>query len=171
MNQIEKILAEIERRTGILTRIYAEQVERKDEEMQIYYHGKIVALEELRSFVESLEKEQNTPFESAWEEYAKSKGGGAITTNVKTLSKHFYELGCRHSDNAQKIKGWVARDRDGALFLHEKYPKRIKEEMELDGEICYWGNGGVRHYIDRELFPDITWADNPVEYELTFHRV
>ena len=54
---IEKILAEIKRRTDILTRIYAEQVERKDEELQTYYHGKIVALEELRSFIESLEKE------------------------------------------------------------------------------------------------------------------
>ena len=57
---IEKIKAEIERRTDILTRIYAEQVERKDEELQTYYHGKIVALEELRSFIESLEKE-HTP--------------------------------------------------------------------------------------------------------------
>ena len=165
MNQIDKILAEIERlKKNLPWGGSAGQ-------LTMECNCKNEAYNEVLSFVESLEKEQNTPFESAWEEYAKSKGGGAITTNVKTLSKHFYELGCRHSDNAQKIKGWVARDRDGALFLHEKYPKRIKEEMELDGEICYWGNGGVRHYIDRELFPDITWADNPVEYELTFHRV
>ena len=55
---IEKIKAEIERRVDILTHIYAEMVERKDDEMRTYYHGKIVAIEELLSFIESLEKEQ-----------------------------------------------------------------------------------------------------------------
>ena len=55
---IEKIKQEIERRVDILTHIYAEMVERKDDEMRTYYHGKIVAIEELLSFIESLEKEQ-----------------------------------------------------------------------------------------------------------------
>ena len=55
---IEKIKAEIERRVDILTHIYAEMVERKDDEMRTYYHGKIVAIEELLSFIESMEKEQ-----------------------------------------------------------------------------------------------------------------
>lgn len=53
---IQKIKAEIKRRVDILSRIYAEQVERKDEEMCTYYHGKVVALEELSHFINSLEK-------------------------------------------------------------------------------------------------------------------
>ena len=60
VNMIEKIKQEIERRVDILTHIYAEMVERKDDEMRTYYHGKIVAIEELLSFIESLEKEQET---------------------------------------------------------------------------------------------------------------
>lgn len=55
---IQRVKAEIERRIDILTHVYSEQVERKDEEMCTYYQGKIVALKELRSFIESLEKEQ-----------------------------------------------------------------------------------------------------------------
>lgn len=34
-------------------------------------------------------------FEIAWREYTESKGGGAITVNMKDLARHFYELGLK----------------------------------------------------------------------------
>ena len=58
---------------------------------------KAEAYNEVLAFIESLEKERDTSFESAWGAYVNSRGGGAITTNVKTLSKQFYELGCIHA--------------------------------------------------------------------------
>lgn len=101
--------------------------------------------------------------------YAYENGGEY--PSASEIANHFYELGLNTKANVPKIRGWVARDRDGALFLHEKYPKRIKEEMELDGAIHFWGNGGIRHYLDRSLFPDLKWEDEPIEVELTISRV
>jgi hypothetical protein len=59
MTNTELIRQEIERRIEILTNVYAQQLERNDEEMATYYHGKIVALEELGSFIDSLPKEKH----------------------------------------------------------------------------------------------------------------
>ena len=97
MTQIQAIKAEIERRTEILTRIYAEMVERKDDEMRTYYHGKIVALEEFLSFIESLDKEQtDIDFEKEYKEYVEqdpvySKLANGIV--AKAIATHFYNLG------------------------------------------------------------------------------
>lgn len=57
MTTKELIRAEIERREKILTNVYEEQLERKDEEMMNYYHGKVVALEELLTFLDTLPEE------------------------------------------------------------------------------------------------------------------
>jgi hypothetical protein len=53
---------------------------------------------DLLSFLDTLEEKSEKPinpvdFDKAWEEYGKSKGGGAITVNVKDLARHFFELG------------------------------------------------------------------------------
>ena len=58
MDKIEKIRQEIERRLNILSNVYVEQVERKDEEMMNYYHGKVIALEELLPFLDTLSEEE-----------------------------------------------------------------------------------------------------------------
>ena len=123
MNQIQAIKKEIERRTEILTRIYAEMVERKDDEMRTYYHGKIVALEEFLSFIESLEKEQEP-----------------------------------------KIKGWVARDKDGQLGVYDILPIR--------GNICWYPQVRFENWVLPEnAFPDLKWEDEPIEVELTINIV
>lgn len=70
MDKIEKIRQEIERRLNILTNVYAEQVERKDEEMMNYYHGKVIALEELRPFLDTLSEEPDKSLEGAANEFA-----------------------------------------------------------------------------------------------------
>ena len=65
MNKIARIRQEIEGRINILTNVYAEQVERKDEEMMNYYHGKVIALEELRPFLDTLSEEPDKSLEEA----------------------------------------------------------------------------------------------------------
>lgn len=67
---LPKIRQEIERRINILTNVYAEQVERKDEEMMNYYHGKVIALEELRPFLDTLSEEPDKNLEEAAYKYS-----------------------------------------------------------------------------------------------------
>lgn len=96
MNIIEQIKAEIERRIrnpklGKMTRI---------------------ELQHFLSFLDTLEEKSEIPtnldFDKAWEEYGKSKGGGAITVNVKHLARHFYELGRSEKPNNQ----WSEEDEE-----------------------------------------------------------
>ena len=74
MDKIARVRQEIERRLNILTNVYAEQVERKDEEMMNYYHGKVIALEELRPFLDTLSEEPDKSLEEAAEELADEHG-------------------------------------------------------------------------------------------------
>lgn len=61
------------------------------------------------------------------------------------------------------IKGYIARDADGALFFHSKKPTRFNCEG-----IKYW-IGGYRFLLPKykESFPELTWEDDPVEIEMT----
>lgn len=70
MDKIEKIRQEIERRINILTNVYAEQMERNDEEMMNYYHGKVIALEELLTFLDTLSEEPDKSLEEAAYKYS-----------------------------------------------------------------------------------------------------
>ena len=70
---IEKIRQEIERRLNILTNVYDELMERKDEEMMTYYHGKVIALEELCPFLDTLSEEPDKGLEEAAETHVKNK--------------------------------------------------------------------------------------------------
>jgi len=66
------------------------------------------------------------------------------------------------------MKGFIARDRDGALFFHSKLPKRFYK-----GELAYWVDGDYRFMISRTMEEGIdfelpTWEDGPFEVELKF---
>ena len=97
MTQIEQVKAEIERRMAEYKKVggffTGRGIGPKSSAVDYYYTED----EAILAFIESLEKERDTSFESAWGAYVNSRGGGAITTNVKTLSKQFYELGCIHA--------------------------------------------------------------------------
>lgn len=54
--EADKLLAEIERRIGICKRVTED--ERNEEDIRRYYHGKVVALEEIRHLADSLQQEQ-----------------------------------------------------------------------------------------------------------------
>ena len=62
-----------------------------------------------------------------------------------------------------KIKGWVARDSDGSLNIHQEKPSRWS--------IYLWTFGGGYFHIDKTLFPELTWEDEPIEVELTIKKI
>lgn len=55
---------------------------------------------------------------------------------------------------------WVARDKDGHLFIWNKLPHRGCEYWEYIGTLVHWLE------IDSSLFPDLKWEDEPREVEL-----
>lgn len=55
------------------------------------------------------------------------------------------------------MKLWIARDEDGDLYLYEREP--IKE-------IDYYYSSYASIKIDNNLFPEVTFENNPQEVEL-----
>lgn len=60
------------------------------------------------------------------------------------------------------IKGWVARDKHGLLWLYRVRPERRS----------YWWYSGETDQIgiDKALFPALRWEDEPIEVELPIIR-
>lgn len=54
---------------------------------------------------------------------------------------------------------WVARDKDGELYLYDAYPKK---KSEFFG--CQFGYSSMP--LDGCLFPEVTWENSPVKAEL-----
>ena len=69
-----------------------------------------------------------------------------------------------------KIKGYVARDKDGSIWFHYTKPHR-----ENDIEKTWWGSNDKSFEINDFDFPeyaDLTWEESePVEVELTLRRL
>lgn len=65
------------------------------------------------------------------------------------------------------IQGWVVRDKDGTLNLFYGSDKPIKR-----GQDEYWSvvAGAVFEYLPREMFPDLSWSDEPQEVEIIIKR-
>lgn len=54
---------------------------------------------------------------------------------------------------------WIARDKDGTLYVHIRKPKR-------DTFNGIWvNNGDNRSYevLDGDWFPEVTWENSPIE--------
>jgi len=58
---------------------------------------------------------------------------------------------------------WVARDKDGALYLYDKKPKRLKPTNgDLESE--HWDCGlHQRIKLDKDKFPEQKWENMPLE--------
>ena len=64
---------------------------------------------------------------------------------------------------------YVARDRDGGLFLFENKPwRQTNDKMWLDSPIYldykYDGTGCIRQ-LDPDLYPGLKWEDEPIKIE------
>lgn len=64
------------------------------------------------------------------------------------------------------IQGWVARDKSGTVCLYNECPERY------NAPINEWGADNPLQYyrIPDELFPYLTWDDDPIEVELIIKR-
>lgn len=64
------------------------------------------------------------------------------------------------------IQGWVARDKEGDIFLYKHQPKRI-----YDGEYSRWEEDIIcTHSLPCELFPNLTWDSDPLPVEIIIKR-
>lgn len=67
---------------------------------------------------------------------------------------------------------WIARDKDGWLCLYKEKPVRqLVEEFWMDADINYYldykeDGVGCFKIIDSELYPELTWEDEPIEIEI-----
>ena len=102
-------------------------------------HGYIDCCEELLSFIDSLEQEQIEE----------------ISPKLPLISQE------------PKIKGWVARDKNGTIRVGEYKPERGSYEA-ADGR---WVGYGENMKLPLASFPHLSWVDEPIEVELTIHRV
>ena len=68
------------------------------------------------------------------------------------------------------IEGWIARDKDGALFVHQKQPKRYNDNID---QLHYWTYGGERFRTTKfdRMFPDLKWEDEPRKVEITIETI
>lgn len=63
------------------------------------------------------------------------------------------------------MKLWVARDKDGELFLYNAEPilnKTFKDRFEIYGSV---GNGALKR-VSKIMFPSVTFENSPQEVEL-----
>lgn len=52
---------------------------------------------------------------------------------------------------------WIARDKDNELWLYSSKPHRVSG--------C-WTSGYYEALLPEEMFPELTWDNEPVEVEL-----
>lgn len=72
-----------------------------------------------------------------------------------------YALGKQEKNSEETvIKGWVARDFDGDVFLYQNEPDR--------NEIAW--NGYMMHSLPVDSFPDLTWDSDPEPVEIIIKR-
>lgn len=115
---IEKIKAEIERQSERNTKLFqdgaisVEALTARDSQLMI-----------IRTFIESLEKEQEVNLEKEIEDYYHTNLGfilSPVDTRiiVEEIARHFYELGLNAKEKSENptIRGWVARDK-GAKWM------------------------------------------------------
>ena len=61
--------------------------------------------------------------------------------------------------NENKVKVWLARDKDGALWLYQSIPNRDADEWFCKGSCCK---------MDSSNFPSVKWEDaEPTEAYIT----
>lgn len=83
-----------------------------------------------------------------------------------------FALGKQEKDADTVIQGWVCRDKkDSALNLHAEEPYRAYSHYQTDDEPDWWESDCASFLpLDKNLFPDLSWSDEPQEVELIIKR-
>jgi hypothetical protein len=65
------------------------------------------------------------------------------------------------------IEGWVARDESGYLCIFSRRPAR-----NLRLNLWYLLGNGHRYTLPKELYPELTWKDEPIrlKFEIIPYR-
>lgn len=80
-----------------------------------------------------------------------------------------YALGKQEKDAEDTvISGWVARNSDGTLSLFEVKPERVRYKRDIKEGL--WMAKTMTDLVS-ELFPDLTWDDDPIEVEITIIKL
>lgn len=60
------------------------------------------------------------------------------------------------------MKFWVARDLDGTLVLSNRQPYLPNKCYDF----FYFGDDASLYYLDRNMFPEVTFENSPKEVEI-----
>ena len=85
-----------------------------------------------------------------------------MRVDAKTKEVTLTEDEYKKLTDAPKIKGWVARDKNGSITLYENKPYR-------DGDIwrgCSWKPSMIYEHF----FPNLKWEDECIEVELIIRK-
>lgn len=105
----------------------------------------------------------------SWEEYKRQNLDGEVqwqqVSRYDVFCEAFdraYTLGKQEKDADTVISGWVARDKNGELYIYSEKPKRT--------QWLRWAEGSAFLPLSHSLFPDLTWESEPEEVEITIKR-
>ena len=72
-----------------------------------------------------------------------------------------------------KLKGWVARDEDNAVFFHIKQPHREPMVTFSNERIGIWQSYNEKFRLSHldKMFSELAWNDEPIEVELTIKKI
>lgn len=94
-----------------------------------------------------------------------------LTQEARNIARGSYEQGYKQAredlmNDAVTLNGHIARCEDGALTLYcwaNKFYRRTGDRKN-----GYWeSDTGIMMCIDRHLFPDVNWDDEPKEVSIT----
>ena len=155
-------------------------------EFGLHYWGEppldIFSLTFDRAYALGREKEiiSQDEIDKAAEDYVSfKKGGKCILSYIieRACRRAFkgganFALGKQEKDAETAIQGWVCRDKRGnALHLHFKEPYRAQSGYDECDDPDWWENDYVSFLqLDKSLFPDLTWDDEPIEVEIIIKR-
>lgn len=73
----------------------------------------------------------------------------------------YYERKIRRTEPRNKVHFYVARDKDGTLWLHLGKP--FRDEDDFKGVMCLHSNCFEDCNLDKNDYANLKWEDEPVE--------
>lgn len=171
MSTIDKIKKEIERRIDTYINLRTKP-EMSDLDGELA--SKIEGYRSLLGFIESLEQEPTFKVGDT----IIAKDGTAIPKepfHIDRIDDGRYwdennEILIVNQDEFElyspKIRGWIARDKNGKLNLFSTEPFRSNSAFS-----DWYPRDEIAFALDSHLFPNLLWESDPIEVELIMNRV
>lgn len=110
-------------------------------------------------------KEHPANLEEAAEEYAPDFSDSIDSKEAVDAMRNAFKAGAEWAEDHKpeiKLTGWVARDRNGEIYVYGAYPEKDSEKgiwIESNSILLY-----------RRSFLDLKWEDEPIEVEVTIKK-